>query len=216
MKHALMVVGGWDGHTPEKSGDVFTPLLEDAGFEVRRVKSLDVYLDKTLLDSLDLIVPIWTQGEITSEQLENLQSAVHSGVGMAGWHGCMADSFRFSPPYQFMVGGQWVAHPGGIIDYEVKIADRDDPITEGLSDFKMHSEQYYMHTDPSNEVLATTRFKGDQAGQYWIRDVEMPVYWKRMWGEGRVFYGSVGHVSTDFEVPEAREIMRRGMLWAAR
>lgn len=99
-----MVVGGWAGHTPGQSADVFTPLLEEAGFEVRREQSLDAYLDKALLMSQDLIVPIWTQGEITNEQLENLQSAVHSGAGMAGWHGCMADSFRFSPPYQFMVG----------------------------------------------------------------------------------------------------------------
>jgi hypothetical protein len=216
MKNALMVVGGWEGHTPEKSADVFEPLLVDGGFDVRREQSLDVYEDHDLLSTLDLIVPIWTQGEISNEQLEGLQTAIHSGVGMAGWHGCMADSFRFSPPYQFMVGGQWVSHPGGVIDYEVIITQKDDPITAGLSDFRMHSEQYYMHVDPSNEILATTTFAGDQAGQYWIEGVEMPVYWKRKWGEGRIFYGSVGHVFDDFDVPEAREIMRRGMLWAAR
>ncbi len=211
-----MIVGGWEGHTPEASADVFTPLLEEAGFEVRRESSLDVYMDASLLNSLDLIVPIWTQDVITPEQIENLQSAIHSGVGMAGWHGCMADSFRQSPPYQFMVGGQWVAHPGGIIDHEINITDHDDPITQGLQDFKIHSEQYYMHVDPSNEVLATTTFSGEHAGAYWIKDVVMPVYWKRSWGEGRIFYGSVGHQAPDFDIPEAREIMRRGMLWAAR
>jgi type 1 glutamine amidotransferase len=211
-----MIVGGWEGHTPGASADIFTPLLEAAGFEVRRESSLDVYLDASLLNSLDLIIPIWTQDVITPEQLENLQSAVHSGVGMAGWHGCMADSFRQSPRYQFMVGGQWVAHPGGIIDHEINITDHDDPITQGLQDFQIRSEQYYMHVDPSNEVLATTTFSGEHAGAYWIRDVVMPVYWKRSWGEGRIFYGSVGHQAPDFDIPEAREIMRRGMLWAAR
>lgn len=211
-----MVVGGWEGHTPEKSADVFQPLLEQAGFDVRRERSLNIYTDKDVMLSLDLIVPVWTQDEITNEQLEGLQSAVHSGAGMAGWHGCMADSFRRSPPYQFMVGGQWVAHPGGIIDYEVNITNSDDPITRGLSDFTMHSEQYYMHIDPSNEVLATTMFSGEHAGAHWIKGVTMPVYWKRTWGSGKVFYGSVGHQANDFEVPEAREIMRRGMLWAAR
>ena len=216
MKHALMVVGGWEGHTPEQSADVLQPLLEQAGFSVTREQSLDIYTDKALMDSLDLIVPIWTQAEITSEQLEGLQSAVHSGAGMAGWHGCMADSFRQSPPYQFMVGGQWVSHPGGIIDYEVNITNHDDPITDGMSDFNMHSEQYYMHVDPSNEVLATTTFSGEHAGAHWIKGATMPVYWKRRWGSGRVFYGSVGHQANDFDVPEAREIMRRGMLWAAR
>lgn len=211
-----MIVGGWEGHTPEASADVFTPLLEEAGFEVGRESSLDIYLDVSLLISQDLIVPIWTQDVITPEQLKNLQAAIYSGVGMAGWHGCMADSFRQSPPYQFMVGGQWVAHPGGIIDHEIIITDHDDPITQGLQDFKIHSEQYYMHVDPSNEVLATTTFSGEHAGAYWIKDVVMPVYWKRSWGEGRIFYGSVGHQAPDFDIPEAREIMRRGMLWAAR
>jgi len=216
MKHALMVIGGWPGHTPEESADVFQPLLEEAGFSVRREPTLDAYLDADLLNSVDLIVPIWTQGEISKEQLQGLMGAVHSGIGMAGWHGCMADSFRFEPPYQFMVGGQWVAHPGGVIDYEVNITNYEDPITRGIGDFKMHSEQYYMHVDPSNEVLATTTFAGDKAGQYWIKGVEMPVYWKRCWGDGRIFYGSVGHVYKDFDVPEPKEIMRRGMLWAAR
>ena len=216
MKHALMVIGGWSGHTPEKSADMFQPVLEEAGFNVRRESTLDVYLDRNLLSSVDLIVPIWTQGGISKKQLEGFMGAVHSGIGMAGWHGCMADSFRSEPAYQFMVGGQWVAHPGGVIDYEVNITNHDDPITRGLGDFKMHSEQYYMHVDPSNEVLATTTFAGDQAGQYWIKGVEMPVYWKRCWGDGRIFYGSVGHVYTDFDVPESKEIMLRGMLWAAK
>ena len=216
MKRALMVIGGWSGHTPEKSADMFQPVLEEAGFNVRRESTLDVYLDRDLLSSVDLIVPIWTQGGISKKQLEGFMGAVHSGIGMAGWHGCMADSFRSEPAYQFMVGGQWVAHPGGVIDYEVNITNHDDPITRGLGDFKMHSEQYYMHVDPSNEVLATTTFAGDQAGQYWIKGVEMPVYWKRCWGDGRIFYGSVGHVYTDFDVPESKEIMLRGMLWAAK
>ena len=209
-----MVVGGWDGHTPERSADVFQPLLEEAGFRVQREQTLEIYLDTDLLHSLDLIVPIWTQGEITNEQLAPLQSAVRSGVGLAGWHGCMADSFRQNPSYQFMVGGQWVAHPGGFIDYEVNVTNQQDPITEGIGDFTLHTEQYYMHVDPSNEVLATTTFSGEHEGAYWIEGVTMPVYWKRVWGEGRIFYGSVGHQFSDFDVPEAREIMRRGMLWA--
>ncbi len=216
MKSALMVWGGWEGHEPRKGVDVFKPLLEDAGFDVTVSDTLDSYLDAEMMGSLDLVVPIWTQGTITNEQEAGLIEAVESGAGMAGWHGCMADSFRMNPPYQFMVGGQWVAHPGGIIDYAVRITAPDDPIVEGLSDFAMHSEQYYMHVDPNNEVLATTTFSGEHAGVGWIAGNTMPVAWKRTWGEGRVFYLSIGHHADDFNVPEAREIMRRGMLWAAR
>ena len=166
------------------------------------------------MSSYELIVQCWTMGTITREQLAGLQKAVNSGVGFAGWHGGAGDSFRNECDYQFMVGGQWVAHPGGVSDYSVNITNHTDPITAGLKDFKMHSEQYYMHTDPSNEVLATTTFRGDVVP--WIAGAVVPVAWKRTWGAGKVFYASLGHVAKDFEVPEAREIVRRGLLWASR
>ncbi len=214
MKSALMVWGGWDGHEPKQCVDVFAPYLQEQGFEVRISDSLEVYLEEDYLKSLSLIVPVWTMGEISGEQEAGLLKAVESGVGIAGWHGGMGDSFRNNTEYQFLVGGQWVAHPGGVIHYRVNIIDHEDPITAGLSDFEMDSEQYYMHVDPSNQVLATTTFNGDHCP--WIDGVVMPVAWKRRWGEGRVFYSSLGHVAKDFEVPEARTIMQRGMRWAAR
>ena len=164
--------------------------------------------------SLSLTVPCWTMDTIREDQLSGLLSAVRAGVGIAGWHGGMADSFRQSTEYQSMVGGQWVAHPGNIIDYRVRITDRDDPITVGLEDFEMRSEQYYLHVDPSNQMLASTTFSGEHAS--WIDGTVTPVVWKRRWGQGRVFYSSLGHVADDFDVPEAFEIIRRGMLWAAR
>ena len=209
-----MVWGGWEGHEPEKCVNVFAPFLREKGFEVEISNTLDSYLDADKMKSLSLVVPMWTMGTITNEQQNGLLEAVKSGVGVGGWHGGMGDSFRNNTEYQFMVGGQWVAHPGNIIDYEVNITNHDDPITAGLKDFKMHSEQYYLHTDPSNEVLATTTFSGIAAP--WIKGAVMPVVWKRAWGEGRVFYCALGHVATDFDVPEAKEIVQRGLLWAAR
>ena len=216
MKKALMTWGGWEGHTPKQSVDVFAPFLREHGYDVTIANTLDVYLDQPFMRSLDLIVPVWTMSTITKEQEQGLLGAVASGVGVAGWHGTMGDSFRNSTDYQFMVGGQWVAHPGNIIEYTVNIIDHDDPITAGLADFTMRSEQYYMHVDPSNQVLATTTFSGEQGGTPWIAGTVMPVVWKRVWGQGRVFYSSLGHVASDFDVPEARTIMQRGMLWASR
>lgn len=214
MKCAMFVWGGWEGHEPKLCVDIFAPVLEDNGFQVEISDTLDSYLDRERLMTLDLIVPVWTMGTITDAQERGLLEAVRSGVGIAGWHGGMADSFRNNTEYQFMVGGQWVAHPGGVIDYEVNIIDREDPITTGLDDFRMQSEQDDMHVDPSNQVLATTTFTGDYAE--WIDGVVMPVVWKRRYGQGRVFYASFGHVVKDFDVPEAREIVKRGMLWASR
>jgi len=211
-KKALMVWGGWMGHEPDQCVAIFKPFLESKGYDVMVSDTLDTYLDTELMASLNLIVPVWTMGTITNEQEKGLLDAVKSGIGIAGWHGGMGDSFRNNVNYQFMVGGQWVAHPGGVIDYEVNITS-DDPIVAGLDDFEMHSEQYYMHVDPSNEVLATTTFNGDHA--YWVDGSVVPVVWKRTYGKARVFYTSLGHVAVDFNVPEALEIVQRGMLWAS-
>ena len=214
MKSAIMVWGGWEGHEPKQCVDIFEPYLREQGYDVEVSDTLDVYTDERKMKALDLIVPVWTQGEITREQETGLLEAVKAGVGIAGWHGGMGDSFRNSVNYQFMVGGQWVAHPGGIIDYDIEIIDRHDPITAGLPDFHMKSEQYLMHVDPSNQVLAVTTFGGEYCP--WIEGTIMPVVWKRMWGAGKVFYSSLGHVAKDFEVPEARIIVERGMLWASK
>jgi uncharacterized protein len=213
-KRALFVVGGWAGHTPFESARVFVELLEQAGYEVEISDTLDVYLDNAKLHTMELIVPTWTMDVLSTEQQAGLLSAVKSGIGVGGWHGCMGDSFRNSTEYQYMVGGQWVAHPGGIIDYTVQITKHDHMITEGLSDFAIRSEQYYMHVDPSNEVLAKTTFGAEHDA--WIEGTVMPVTWTRSWGAGRVFYCSLGHTAADFEVPEAREMIRRGLIWATK
>ena len=207
MKKALIVWGGWDGHEPKQVADVFAAQLRKNDFEVEVSETLDSFLDADKLKGLNLIVPEWTMGTISDEQLKGILSAVEGGVGIAGVHGGMADSFRQACEWQFMVGGQWVAHPGGVIDYRVHIVDHVDCVTAGLDHFDMHSEQYYMHVDPSSRVLATTTFE--------CNGCTMPVAWKRTWGKGRVFYSSLGHVAKDFEVPEALTIITRGMLWAA-
>lgn len=213
-KKAMITWGGWSGHEPSICAEIFSGVLRGEGYEVEVYDTLDIYCDAGKMAGYDLIVPIWTMSTITKEQEKGLLETIKMGVGVAGWHGGMADSFRNNVDYQWMVGGQWVAHPGNIIDYEVNIINHTDPITAGLSDFKMHSEQYYMHVDPSNEVLATTTFSGQYAP--WVQGTVMPVVWKRRWGAGKVFYCSLGHVAKDFDVPEAKEIVRRGMLWATR
>ena len=130
-------------------------MLEQHGFKVYIENTTEAFADPSIAD-MSLIVPIVTMSKIEKEEVENLTAAVRGGVGLGGYHGGMCDAFRDSVDYQFMCGGQWVAHPGGIIDYRVDIVQPDDPVMKGLSSFPYHSEQYYMHVDPSNEVLATT------------------------------------------------------------
>ncbi len=213
-KRALMVWGGWHGHEPELVTTIFADVLRGHGYDIDIETDLDVFLDAERLAATDLIVPVYTMSKIGKEQEAGLLAAVKTGTGLGGWHGGMADAFRDNVEYQFMVGGQWVAHPGNVIDYTVDISAPDDPIVAGLGSFAMHSEQYFMHVDPSIEVLATTTFSGEHAP--WIEGVVMPVVWKKRYGDGRVFYSSLGHVASDFDVPEAKTIVERGLLWATR
>ncbi|MGQ7867952.1 ThuA domain-containing protein [Sunxiuqinia sp. sy24] len=211
-KKVLYVYGGWKGHEPTESVEVFVPWLRSEGAEVTVSDTLDSYLNEKLMNSLDLIIQMWTMGEITKEQEKALLAAVKRGVGFTGWHGGIGDSFRNNVEYQFMVGGQWVAHPGGVLDYSVEITNHKDPITKGLKDFSMHSEQYYMHIDPNVNVLAITEFSGDNTS--WIDKCVIPVIWKKYFGKGRIFYSSLGHVMSDFK-GEPLEIQKRGIRWAA-
>lgn len=213
MRQALIVWGGWDGHEPEEGARVVKAMLEEEGFGVRVETTTAIFADPAIAD-LSLIVPIYTMAKLAKDEELNLTKAVEGGVGLGGYHGGMCDAFREATEYQFMCGGQWVAHPGNIIDYRVDITRRDDPIMNGIDDFSYRSEQYYMHVDPSNEVLATTTFSGEHAS--WIEGVVMPVVWKRRHGKGRVFYSALGHVAKEFAVPQMRTIFRRGLLWAAR
>ena len=213
MREALIVWGGWSGHEPEQGASIVRDMLTAEGFTVYVENTTEAFADPSIAD-MSLIVPIYTMSKIEKEELANLTRAVEGGVGLAGYHGGMCDAFREAVDYQFMTGGQWVAHPGNIIDYTVNIARPDDPVMQGLSDFAYRSEQYYMLVDPSNDVLATTTFTGEHAS--WTKGVVMPVVWKRHYGKGRVFYSSLGHVTKEFDVPEMKTILKRGLLWAAR
>lgn len=223
MRKALIVWGGWQGHQPKEVAEVFRGILAAEGFEVSVRETLDAFRDLGELLGLSLIVPVWTMGKILPEQAKPVFEAVaQGGVGMAGCHGGMCDAFRENCEWQFMTGGQWVAHPGNDgVKYRVKITDRDHEITRGISDFEVVSEQYYMHVDPGVKVLATTTFPrpaapGAEGPHVENGPVEMPQVWTKRYGKGRVFYNALGHQANIFDIPEARELMRRGFVWAAR
>ena len=214
MKRALIFRGGWEGHEPVQTSDMVAGELRKRGMEVEIFDQQECLLVPELETEYDVIIPVWTMGTLIPEASAALRKAVLNGVGLGGWHGGMCDAFREDTEYQFMTGGQWVAHPGNVIDYQVEITGRD-PIVDGIGDFDMHSEQYYMQVDPGNEVLAVTRFNG--AVCPWIDGTVMPVVWKRRYGKGKVFYSSLGHVAEDFRrTPQSLEIAVRGILWAAR
>ena len=217
MKKALILSGGWDGHVPEKTSALLADLLREGGVSVEIETALDPLADAARLASLDLVVPNWTMGQLSPEQEKGLVAAVENGLGLGGIHGGMGDAFRASTGYQFLVGGQFVAHPDNHKDYVVNLvqqAGKADPIVAGLADFAVHSEQYSLHVDPAVTVLATTTF--ETAGAPWVNGTVMPVVWTKTYGKGRVFYQALGHGTVEFGIPAVREITKRGLLWALR
>ncbi|MBQ4637846.1 MAG: ThuA domain-containing protein [Clostridia bacterium] len=217
MKKALIFRGGWDGHQPVQVSERFARLLRNEGFQVDIYDDQDCLADLEELKKLDLIIPHWTMGTLDRQYSKNIALAVGSGVGLAGNHGGMCDAFRQDTEWQFMTGGQWVSHPGGDgVEYTVNITSNSNPITQGIEDFKVWSEQYYVHIDPAIEVLATTRFPTVNYYHSSNRQVDVPVAWTKMWGNGRVFYCSLGHHDDVFDIsPNAQTLMLRGMLWEA-
>lgn len=215
-KKALVFQGGWDGHEPELVAKRFASLLEKNGYEVEVCDSQEKLADAEYLMTLDLIVPCWTMGEIPGEYTKNISKAVAAGTGLAGCHGGMCDAFRQDTDWQFITGGQWVSHPGGDgVEYKVNIRHGSSPIVDGIEDFTVCSEQYYLHVDPAVEVLATTRFPVVQYYHSANKPVDMPVAWTKFWGCGRVFYCSLGHHDDVFEKsPSAEKLMENGLVWA--
>lgn len=228
-RKALIVRGGWSGHRPVEATDRFVPFLQEQGFEVRIEESTAVYADAAALAQTDLIVQCVTMGEIAGEEIAGLRAAIEAGTGFTGWHGGIADSFRASSDYLQLVGGIFASHPAvaaGVPhaedeqhyrDYTVNITDlgRQHPITAGIDDFDLHTEQYWVLFDDLNDVLATTTHPSEPE-QQWHRPHTSPAVWTRQWGAGRIAVSTPGHSLDVIDDPNVRTIIERGMLWAAR
>jgi len=228
-RSALVVRGGWDGHQPVETTEFFIPFLKEHGFDVRVEESPAVYADADVMDSVDLVVQVNTMNTIEKDELAGLIRAVQNGTGMAGWHGGIADSYRNSADYLHMIGGQFAHHAGkhpdertgeqsdNYIPYTVHITEsgRKHPITEGIEDFDLITEQYWVLSDEYNDVLATTTQEA-RPWDAWNRPVTAPAVWTRQWGKGRIFVSAPGHRLEVVQNPNVRTIIERGLLWAAR
>ena len=217
-RKAMILCGGWDGHQPKLVTERFKKFLLAEDFEVAVEEKLDVLSDLNRLKELYLLIPIWTmcKEDLPKPFFEPVSEAIGSGVGLAGCHGGMCDAFRNNVLWQFITGANWVAHPGcDGVKHRISIKSKSNPLTEGIKDFDVSSEQYYLQTDAANEVLATTRFPTVKWYHSANGEVDVPQVWVRKWGHGRVFYNALGHHDDVFDIPEAFELMKRGLLWAA-
>ncbi|MFI5933954.1 ThuA domain-containing protein [Actinoplanes sp. NPDC051494] len=225
--HALIVRGGWAGHRPVEATELFRPFLENAGYSVRVSDSPGPYADPDEMARTDLIVQCVSMGEIDDDQIAGLRAAVAAGTGFTGWHGGIVDSYRASTEYLQLVGGQFVTHPGkepgecgggpedNFLPHTVEVTPlgRTHPVTAGLDDFALESEQYWVLHDDLIDVLATTTHPV-RPWQPWHRPVTSPAVWTRLWGAGRIVVTTPGHSLDVLEHPSVRTIIERGMVWA--
>lgn len=228
-RRALVVRGGWDGHQPVEATDMFLPFLREHGFEVRVEGSPAVYAEADYMAGVDLIVQCMTMSTIEREQFEGLRAAVENGTGLTGWHGGIADSYRAESDYLTLIGGQFGCHPGkhpdertgeqsdNYVPYTVNLLPEasEHPITRGIEDFDLVTEQYWVLADSYIDVLATTTQKV-RDWDPWRREITSPALWTRLWGKGRIFVTTPGHRVEVLEDENVRTIVERGLLWAAR
>ncbi|MEP6480021.1 MAG: ThuA domain-containing protein [Rhodoglobus sp.] len=228
-RRALVVRGGWDGHQPVEASELFIPFLEANGFTVRVEEGPAIYADAAELAATDLIVQVNTMSTIEPEEFAGLRTAVENGTGMAGWHGGIADSYRNNSDYLQFIGAQFAAHPGkhpservgeqtdNYLPHTIVMTERaaDHPITAGIADFELVTEQYWLLRDDYLDVLATTT-QAVRPWDPWNRPVTSPAIWTRQWGKGRMFVSTPGHRVEVLEHPSVRTMIERGMLWAAR
>lgn len=160
-KNVLVVRGGWDGHQPIEATDLFIPFLKANGYSVDVEGSPRPYADAGYMRTVDLIVQCNTMATIEPAELEGLRAAIEAGSGMAGWHGGIADSYRNSSDYLHLIGGQFACHPGkhpaqrsgeqsdNYVPYRVNMAPQaaHHPITTGIGDFDLVTEQYWVLWD---------------------------------------------------------------------
>jgi type 1 glutamine amidotransferase len=216
-RRAIVVRGGWEGHSPVEATDRFIPHLKEHGFDVEVHDGPEVYADVEQLAATDLVVQCYTQGEATDQQVLGLSAAVAAGTGLAGWHGGVVDSFRGSPDYLHLTGGQWAAHPGGFVRHHVEVVPSraTHAIVAGLDRWELDTEQYWVLTDALNDVLVTTTFAVGEDTP-WREPLTCPAVWTRQWGRGRVFVSTMGHKLEDLDHRDVRLLTERGLLWASR
>jgi type 1 glutamine amidotransferase len=228
-KVALVVRGGWFGHQPVEATDLFISHLKANDYEVRIEDSPKPYADADYMAGVDLIMQCMTMSTIEKDEFEGLRAAVEAGTGLAGWHGGIADSYRNNSDYLHLIGGQFACHPGkepaerigeqsdNYVPYRVNMLPiaATHPITAGITDFDLVTEQYWVLSDSYIDVLATTT---QQVRDWdpWHRTVVSPAIWTRQWGKGRIFVATPGHNLSVLHDSNVKTIIERGLLWASR
>jgi type 1 glutamine amidotransferase len=139
--------------------------------------------------------------DLTPDQERGLFDYVSGGGGLVGVHGT---AWWIPTRAVSLIGGHANWHPPGLT-FEVQVDDPDHAVMDGIDNFEVDDEIYMSAWDPSIHVLASATWS----------DKQHPMAWTQSYGEGRVFYTTLGHGSGTFERPMMQKLVTNGALWAA-
>jgi uncharacterized protein len=214
---SVLAIGGnrFPFHRFEERG----PLLADAfgnRIDVTLTTKKDDLVD---LSPYDAVLDYLTDSSLTEDQRESLLSFVESGGGYAGIH-CAADLTSTEPddpsdvidfkdePFpelRDLIGGHFLTHPEQTV-FDVHVIDHHHPITASLDSITVWDEPYVLDVDDDIRVLARMDHP---------EHADMPVAWTKEYGDGRVFYSSLGHGTPSLTHEGVQQLVRNGTRWVA-
>jgi len=146
--------------------------------------------------------------ECSAEQLAGLTKFVERGGGYVPLHFTTADA---SGEFLAFVGAKFLGHPPHG-PFQVRVSDSDHPITRGLGTIDIEDECYRSeYPDLESLRVLMTSHRPDPEAKI---DGE-PSAWVKEIGRGRLFYSALGHDARSFAHPGLRELLTRGIRWAA-
>ena len=224
-KVPVLLISGQNNHDWQYTNPkIAEGLLQSGRFDV------DITLEpaKTLADAAAIAkyrcFVLNYYGERWGEAAEkNFVAAVKGGTGVSVIHAAN-NAFEGWTEYEQIVADLWRAGTGHgrYHAFDVRMIDRDHPITRGLPDMKSHPDELYhglVHTPGvETRVLAVALSAKETGGTG--KDEPMAIVLN--YGAGRIFHTPLGHVwpgdvasRATFDNPALHLLIARGTEWAA-
>jgi len=157
------------------------------------------------LDDYDLFVFSMTPSEFSAAEEEALVSFVKSGKKFMGIHSATVMSPERTE-YIDMIGGRFIHH-SPYHEFPVKVVDPENPIVEGVQDFKITDELYVLDRAPEGANVLLTAFWEER---------DQPMLYLKKYGDGEMLYNALGHDTAAYENPSFKRIVVQGIKWLLR
>jgi len=169
------------------------------------------FLDRPGAERLDVILMNHchksTKGVLSESQKEKLLKLVRGGTGVVAMHASYYSFLKWDEVRK-LYGPRFTKHGKVDVYVNVRLLDKDHPVTKGLTDFESHSELYQSTPLPDDcHLLAVAKEKGTEK--------EYPSVWTRNYGKGRVVTILIAHWPDAYRVEQFQKLIANSARWAA-